>query len=1301
MTDVLGGSVQSMHTNELVPGDYRTHITIQGFDERRIHGWKPVLLNPKRGFLMEKGAKRRWKALANISESKILEYEARLEAAREEGLQRGHQVHVVEMAESVDDAEGNELEARRPSIQARPSDNAMSWYKAFSRGLVESSDDDIGMETYDGDEDDFDALRSSASGMSEEESELIAPAPIQTGGGMVVGDSQQTATGGFRDELAEFAAQFAQEQAAKQAAAEAALGGVTAEKASVGTLKSQTKPLEKRQKKKTTKVKRDYYGEARRKWEAGYKKMERVCWCRGVYFVPLLVLVSSTVALMAMLLDFLPAIGTNALVALGGLTNSTLVNFLLFLTFMGGFTFAAVMLTVHVFPVIAGSGIPEIRSILSGSLLPQYLRTLVLPVKLLGVMLMVSSGFWVGKEGPAVHLACLVGVFYVRMLPIFQTVRDNRTLYRWLLTSCSALGPAGVFGSPIGGVLFSIEATASYFSVTELFFSFIAAVPAALVVRVLLGVYLTGNPAFAPITQLQSSQILVPHAGEFFWAMLMAVILGLVGPLFIELSSQTTKLRRFVFQKSKFWGNQLIYYLVILLLSAVLFFPGFIGEFMSLNPLRVLIALTKEDRTLLELDGWTKFDIRGTLTIFFLVKTTMLAFVIGLPAPTGLFLPTLAQGAAFGRLWGIFLVNFTGENFVSDGINPWGMAAIGAACLGTSVTHTVSTAVILMEVIGTTHLLIPILCGTVVSFIVSRTVTSKVGIYERISFDRRLPFLFELPISMYPIRAREMMVPIDFSQPTEGRAKCMVNNSTLGNIDELLDHDFNPSAVFPVVDSYKTQMLIGFISAMDLLKYRMNILKKLEGISAMSRIPKAALHLSSMNLLNMGETEQLEEGLDVNSLRRSRHKARSILQQVQESVDPLKVTKVHITVSPSSPISFIHQLMSLNGPKADVIPVCDKGRLLGLIFRGDVAKSLVPERYKPKDAPATLNSRPSSPPPPGSPPAGGPRRKSMAEGLSNLRRSFSRKPDVTYSAPEVEFGGMKLNNSTLLHRRGTPTSPIPESKRVASLRSKPRSGAAEETGSVKDDPKQEVVSGGAVQEESSPSVAVVEDEVANDKVASAEAAILMELGSAMSAESSLPAGEPARDGHSITSLLLEPPAATPDSGTADQVEDEESHIVASSILAEQAVMEIPDDSAPATPAKDKGEAVSKRDSSSDNEEGGFVPIVPIEHFYSSENQSTSPRRRTLDGAKSPTKEPVADDLLLPLVPVPEDEDEAHMESSSSSPPPEKVLEALLDNHEPEEEMQVVVDSVDRPTRDESNGSTIEGDFEASVVSLGI
>ena len=148
-------------------------------------------------------------------------------------------------------------------------------------------------------------------------------------------------------------------------------------------------------------------------------------------------------------------------------------------------------------------------------------------------------------------------------------------------------------------------------------------------------------------------------------------------------------------------------------------------------------------------------------------------------------------------------------------------------------------------------------------------------------------------------------------------------------------------------------------------------------------------------------------------------------------------------------------------------------------------------------------------------------------------------------------------------------------------------------------------------------------------------------------------------------------------------------------------MEIPDDSAPATPAKDKGEAVSKRDSSSDNEEGGFVPIVPIEHFYSSENQSTSPRRRTLDGAKSPTKEPVADDLLLPLVPVPEDEDEAHMESSSSSPPPEKVLEALLDIHEPEEEMQVVVDSVDRPTRDESNGNTIEGDFEASVVSLGI
>ncbi len=110
--------------------------------------------------------------------------------------------------------------------------------------------------------------------------------------------------------------------------------------------------------------------------------------------------------------------------------------------------------------------------------------------------------------------------------------------------------------------------------------------------------------------------------------------------------------------------------------------------------------------------------------------------------------------------------------------------------------------------------------------------------------------------------------------------------------------------------------------------------------------------MSSLNLLAPVEAKKEQEE-DANAApppwgrtsRRNIATARNILQSVQESVSALRVTKVHLVVSPSSPIVFIHQLMSLNGPKADVIPVADKGRLVGLIFRADLIVRLTPKRF--------------------------------------------------------------------------------------------------------------------------------------------------------------------------------------------------------------------------------------------------------------------------------------------------------------------------------------------------------------------
>lgn len=49
--------------------------------------------------------------------------------------------------------------------------------------------------------------------------------------------------------------------------------------------------------------------------------------------------------------------------------------------------------------VVGGSGIPEVKSILSGAYLEHYLSVKTLVVKVIGTVSVVSSGLFLGKEG--------------------------------------------------------------------------------------------------------------------------------------------------------------------------------------------------------------------------------------------------------------------------------------------------------------------------------------------------------------------------------------------------------------------------------------------------------------------------------------------------------------------------------------------------------------------------------------------------------------------------------------------------------------------------------------------------------------------------------------------------------------------------------------------------------------------------------------------------------------------------------------------------------------------------------------
>ena len=76
---------------------------------------------------------------------------------------------------------------------------------------------------------------------------------------------------------------------------------------------------------------------------------------------------------------------------------------------------------VHVVaPQAIGSGIPEMKTILRGVVLKEYLTAKTLVAKMVGLTATLGSGMPLGKEGPFVHIASIVATLLTSMITRFQ-----------------------------------------------------------------------------------------------------------------------------------------------------------------------------------------------------------------------------------------------------------------------------------------------------------------------------------------------------------------------------------------------------------------------------------------------------------------------------------------------------------------------------------------------------------------------------------------------------------------------------------------------------------------------------------------------------------------------------------------------------------------------------------------------------------------------------------------------------------------------------------------------------------------
>ncbi|PIO40767.1 hypothetical protein AB205_0152120, partial [Aquarana catesbeiana] len=160
--------------------------------------------------------------------------------------------------------------------------------------------------------------------------------------------------------------------------------------------------------------------------------------------------------------------------------SAYILNYFLYILWALLFAFLAVALVRVFAPYACGSGIPEIKTILSGFIIRGYLGKWTLLIKTVTLVLVVSSGLSLGKEGPSVHVACCCGNFFCSL---YSKYSKNEGKRREVLSAAAAVGVSVAFGAPIGGVLFSLEEVSYYFPLKTLWRSFFAALVAAFTLR--------------------------------------------------------------------------------------------------------------------------------------------------------------------------------------------------------------------------------------------------------------------------------------------------------------------------------------------------------------------------------------------------------------------------------------------------------------------------------------------------------------------------------------------------------------------------------------------------------------------------------------------------------------------------------------------------------------------------------------------------------------------------------------------------------------------------------------------------
>ena len=377
----------------------------------------------------------------------------------------------------------------------------------------------------------------------------------------------------------------------------------------------------------------------------------------------------------------------------------------------------------------AGSGIPEIKTILSGFQIPHILDLKVLIVKAVGAVFAVATGMCLGKEGPFVHISTCVAYLVGKH---FSKYKENSRKMRELLSAGCSAGLSVAFGAPIGGVLFSYEEISTYFPRKVLWRAFFCSLWAAAILKVL-------NPTgTGKLVLFETSYGTRYSAVHYLVFILLGVAGGLWGGIFCKLNFLWSKSFR---QLNIIKNHPVFEVFLVVLATGLLQYPNPMtqepGDKIIKNLLQDCSRSTSSTSWLctqesqpLSSPGHTRYI--GWLVYGTLVKLILTTVTFGCKVPSGVIIPALNAGAFFGRLVG---------QVVPTSISPGIFAMVGAAAFLAGVSRmTISLCVIMFELTGELEYIVPHMLAILVAKWVADSLEAE-GVYDLAQTVLGHPFL--------------------------------------------------------------------------------------------------------------------------------------------------------------------------------------------------------------------------------------------------------------------------------------------------------------------------------------------------------------------------------------------------------------------------------------------------------------------------------------------------------------------------------------------------------------------------------